>query len=436
MSQDAREPHSSNFAITLPLYESTVTENAHDAAKPPTTNRVANNSLLKADNDLAAVQAWLAQYLPNSNTFNSYRKEAERLLLWMQVQGIALLADLKQEHFLRYRYFLSQPQPAEQWLMPRGRRLSRQHPDWRPFAGPLSESSIHQSLTILNSLMQWLVMAQYLQANPLALLRHHRRQQNPAHQTIKRYIPTHLWQQILKTIGKLPINTPRQKAQYHRARWIFSLFYATGLRVSEVCEHSMGDFYAQYDPHGNMHWWLSVRGKGNKERSIPITTELMRELGNYRRQMGLCPTPQTKENTPLVLALDTALQLANKNQHSAISSIGADTSISERQTIALKPLTRASIHYLVKDICQRTADRLRGLGSQHENDALLLEQASPHWLRHTAGTHMVENNVDILHVRDTMGHSSLQTTNRYLHTAERERHAHTEQKHHIGWPTE
>src|SRR5699024_12194945 len=78
-----------------------------------------------------------------------------------------------------------------------------------------------------------------------------------------------------------------------------------------------------------------------------MTTELRRELGNYRRQMGLCPTPQTKENTPLVLALDTALQLANKNQHSAISSIGADTSISERQTIALKPLTRASIHYLV-----------------------------------------------------------------------------------------
>src|SRR5690625_6831647 len=112
-------------------------------------------------------------------------------------------------------------------MFPRGSRLSRQHSDWSPIAGPLTKSSIHQSLTILNSLMQWLVMAQYLQANPLALLRHHRRQQNPAHQTIKRYIPTHLWQQILKTIGKLPINTPQQKAKYHSARWNFSIFFFT-----------------------------------------------------------------------------------------------------------------------------------------------------------------------------------------------------------------
>ncbi|HLR29787.1 MAG TPA: tyrosine-type recombinase/integrase [Paenalcaligenes sp.] len=420
MTQD-HPPKSRSFGLTLPLYDVATIENERTKGNPLEIRSAPKDSLLSADNDLAAVRAWLAQYLSNTNTFNSYRKEVERLLLWMQKQGISCLADLKQEHFLLYRYFLANPQPAEQWLMPHGSRLARRNPEWRPFVGPLSESSIHQSLTILNSLMQWLVMAQYLQANPLALLRHSRRQQNPMHQAVKRYIPAHLWREVLITIDQLPMNTARQKAQYHRIRWIFSLFYATGLRVSEVCEHTMGDFYSQYDPDGQIRWWLYIKGKGNKERSIPITTELMAELGYYRKTLGLSPAPLPQEKIPLVLGLDAAVQLINPDNN-------------RHQRLEARPLTRASIHRLVKEICQYTADRLRMLGTQHENDARLLEQVSPHWLRHTAGTHMIEGKVDVLHVRDTLGHSSLQTTNRYLHTAERERHTHTEQKHHIGWP--
>lgn len=421
MSQN-HPPKSHSFELTFPLYDIATARSEYTAGNPLETHSTPKGSLLSADNDLAAVQAWLAQYLSNTNTFNSYRKEAERLLLWMQTQGVSSLANLKQEHFLLYRYFLADPQPAEQWLMPSGSRLARRNLKWRPFVGPLSASSIHQSLTILNSLMQWLVMAQYLQANPLALLRHHRRQKNSiAQQAVKRYIPAHLWREVLMTINQLPMDTARQKSQYHRIRWVFSLFYATGLRVSEVCEHTMGDFYSHYEPDGQIRWWLYIKGKGNKERSIPVTTELMSELGHYRKKLGLSPTPLPQEKIPLVLALNAASQLE-----------GSDNNRYQKLAEA-KPLTRASIHRLVKDVCQRTADRLRALGAHHENDARLLEQASPHWLRHTAGTHMVEGKVDILHVRDTLGHSSLQTTNRYLHTAERERHQHTEQKHHIGW---
>ena len=40
------------------------------------------STLLQADNDLDAIKAWLAQYISSPNTFNSYRKESERLLLW------------------------------------------------------------------------------------------------------------------------------------------------------------------------------------------------------------------------------------------------------------------------------------------------------------------------------------------------------------------
>src|SRR5699024_12245845 len=120
-------------------------------------------------------------------------------------------------------------------------------------------------------------MAQYLQANPLALLRHSRRQQNPMHQAVKRYIPAHLWREVLITIDQLAMNTARQKAQYHRIRWIFSLFYATGLRVSEVCERTLGDFYGQYDAEGEFRWWLYIIERGNQKRVNNITSELMDE---------------------------------------------------------------------------------------------------------------------------------------------------------------
>lgn len=430
-------PHDQNrndeFALTLPLYQVQTTQHPQNTAKDNTIYAPHTGALIHANNDLDAVRAWLAQYLPSPNTFNSYRKEAERLLLWMQYQGISCLAQLKQDDFLLYRNFLAAPHPAEQWIMPRGRRLSRRHPQWRPFAGPLSKSSIQQSLTILNSLMQWLVAARYLNANPLSLLRQPWGQQTSTQGTVKRYIPQHLWQQILITIDQLPRDTSRKKDEYHRFRWLFSLFYATGLRVSELCTHTMGDFRNDFDAAGRPQWWLYITGKGERQRTVPVTAELMRELAVYRMSLGLPSTPQPHEPYPLVMALnDGGIHPEAPPQH---ASLGATESPQNGVNPAqLRPLTRATIHRLVKTLCRRTADRLRQIGPEHESDAQLLTRVSPHWLRHTAGTHMVENDIDILHVRDTLGHRSLQTTNRYLHTAERERHRHTEQKHSIGWP--
>ena len=57
------------------------------------------------------------------------------------------------------------------WVMSAGRKLARNHPLWRPFAGPLAPSSIRQSLVVVNSLFSWLVEAGYLAGNPLALTR-------------------------------------------------------------------------------------------------------------------------------------------------------------------------------------------------------------------------------------------------------------------------
>jgi site-specific recombinase XerD len=96
-------------------------------------------------------------------------------------------------------------------------------------------------------------------------------------------------------------------------------------------------------------------------------------------------------------------------------------------------MTRGGIHEIFKDIFAKTADRLRQRGPEWEAAASHMEQASAHWMRHTAGSHMANNDVDLRHVRDNLGHESISTTNTYLHSSDDARHAETEAKHKIGW---
>ncbi|HTR11237.1 MAG TPA: tyrosine-type recombinase/integrase, partial [Paraburkholderia sp.] len=63
----------------------------------------------------------------------------------------------------------------------------------------------------------------------------------------------------------------------------------------------------------------------------------------------------------------------------------------------------------------------------------LLQKASAHWLRHSAGSHMADHQVDLRHVRDNFGHASLTTTSIYLHVDEDRRHQETDEKHRIDW---
>ncbi|AQV94006.1 integrase [Cupriavidus necator] len=75
----------------------------------------------------------------------------------------------------------------------------------------------------------------------------------------------------------------------------------------------------------------------------------------------------------------------------------------------------------------------RGRGPEWEAQAAVLASASAHWLRHTAGSHMTDQQVDLRFVRDNFGHSSLSTTSGYLHSEEDARHEATQERHRIGW---
>ncbi len=145
------------------------------------------------------------------------------------------------------------------------------------------------------------------------------------------------------------------------------------------------------------HSYYSSR-KGNKTRLVPATDELIAELARYRRAHGLTPTPQPGETRPLLLPV--------------IGSENRD-----------KGLSRGALHLILKEVFGLAAARLRARGPEWAAQADVLASASAHWLRHTAGSHMTDRQVDLRYVRDNFGRASISTTSAYLHSEEDVSHA-------------
>ena len=147
-----------------------------------------------------------------------------------------------------------------------------------------------------------------------------------------------------------------------------------------------------------------MEGKGAKVRTIPVTDELLAELKRYRVSLGLRPLPHPGDKTPAVLPLVRPSEF----------------------------LSRSTVYDLVKVVLAGAADRIRLQGPEHEAAALHLERASPHWLRHTAGSTLAKK-VGLVATRDTLGHANISTTNIYLHVEDEQRHDAVNEHHTIAW---
>ena len=366
-------------------------------------NRGKGHSQLDAKDDVSAVLAWLALYADSAATFSSYRKEAERLLLWCVSQRGRALSDLSHEDLLVYQHFLENPQPSERWVMAPGYKPARNTPEWRPFAGPLATASRRQAVSILNSLFNWLVEAGYLAGNPLALRR--RAKDRGRKKPLSRFLPEAHWAEVRAAIDAMPRSNDRELAHAARARWLFSLLYLGGVRVSEICNARMGDFHTIMGADGKQRWWLEVTGKGEKTRLIPVTDEFLAELRTYRAALGRRELPNPGDPLPIIFPL-----------------IGPPT-----------PMVRQALYEIVKDIVRMTAARVRSREPEHEAAAAHIESSSPHWMRHTAASHL-GSRVDVVTLRDNLGHSSIATSNLYVHTEDDKRHDKTNAAHRLNWP--
>ena len=147
-----------------------------------------------------------------------------------------------------------------------------------------------------------------------------------------------------------------------RNRAIIEILYSCGLRVSEVCNIKIGDLFLDDD-------LLRVMGKGSKERLVPIGGNakdyLKSYLHNYRYNF--------------VVKI--------KNNEIFLSKNG-------------KKLTRARINQVLKD-CSNLAN--------------IPKNISPHTLRHSFATHLLEGGADLRYVQLLLGHSDISTTEIYTH---------------------
>jgi len=336
------------------------------------------NSLIQANSDSEAVLAWLAEYAQRPATLRSYRKEAERFLLWLASRG-QTLASIKRGDVHDYRRFLAQPHPAAQWIGP---PLPRSHAQWRPFNGPLSEASIQHAFTILGGLYSYLNHAGHLAGNPFRLHKPPRERSQPA---LERFLERDAWAHVCDTLAQLPDDSPRAIAQRERALWVFSLLYLSGARRSEASQAVMGDIFEKRG-----RWWWRVNGKTGVA-DIPVSDALLAALQRYRQHLGLPALPTPGETTPLIgkLAGSQAMQ---------------------------QGISDKALYLIVKEVMQRAAERAEApLRST-------LQQASTHWLRHTAASHQLDAGLSLLMVSQNLRHRSIQTTRRYLHSEDDARH--------------
>jgi hypothetical protein len=101
------------------------------------TNRsFSSRSQIAAQTDVDAIRAWLARFVDTQATFDTYRKESKRLLLWSTVELRKPLSSLTHEDLLLYQRFLADPQLAQRWVMT-GRKVARSDP------GSVAISGLH-----------------------------------------------------------------------------------------------------------------------------------------------------------------------------------------------------------------------------------------------------------------------------------------------------
>jgi integrase/recombinase XerD len=167
----------------------------------------------------------------------------------------------------------------------------------------------------------------------------------------------------------LAASHPQAKATALRDSAILELLYAGGLRVSEVVSLATSDIALD---EGRVH----VRGKGDKERIVPLGRSAVLALQQYLR-----------EGRPHLERISSARRGRARQRH-------------DRAWMFLSlrgmPLTRQWIWRLVKTANHST---------------------SPHGLRHSCATHMVEHGADLRSVQMLLGHADISTTQVYTHLA-------------------
>lgn len=207
----------------------------------------------------------------------------------------------------------------------------------------LSSSSRYRHLVTLKVFFKFLKQEKIISFNPTLFL------QNPKiWQLIPEVLTVEEMNQLLNAPDSQTFIGARDKACLY-------LMYGSGLRVSEVCDLCIGDFYEDS---------VRVRGKGNKERIVPIAPQALQWIDHYLVKFR-----------------------TSKDGYLFLSSRG-------------KRINRITLWLRIKEYAKKLS---------------ISKNITPHTLRHSFATHLLENGADLRVIQELLGHATIATSDRYTH---------------------
>ena len=229
----------------------------------------------------------------------------------------------------------------------------------RMFLGRLSEqnysaATMARKIATLRSFHKWMEKVGYISTNPMLMIRTPRQTKR---------LPKAIDVEQVEKLLAAPDDTTLLGS---RDRAILETLYSTGIRVSELVGLNLGDI----DEAGQA---LIVRGKGRRERMVPLGTHALHALGRYMN------TLQTEQERLSIRTDAEAPMFINKHG------------------------TRLSTRSVRRKV------------SKYLAEAGLDPDISPHTLRHSFATHLLDNGADLRSVQELLGHQSLSTTQVYTH---------------------
>lgn len=214
-----------------------------------------------------------------------------------------------------------------------------------------SPSSSSRALSTLKSFHKFLVLEHYIKHNPTLSI---------STPKIDKKLPNVLSvEEVMMLLNSLNDDTPYNA----RNRAMIEVMYGTGLRVSELVNLKLNELHLTSK-------MISTTGKGSKERIVPINDYASKVLRDYIVKYRPELVKNGKDNNFIFLN--------NQGQ----------------------PLSRQSFFLILKRLAK---------------DAGIEKEISPHTLRHSFATHLLEAGTDLRYIQEMLGHENISTTQIYTH---------------------
>lgn len=219
-----------------------------------------------------------------------------------------------------------------------------------------SRASVARRISSMRAFGRWLVREGHIDADPAALI---------GAPKVEQKLPAHLdMNEVVNMIESPDATAPLGR----RDRAILELFYASGLRLSELVALDLEDV--------NLSARVArVQGKGGKERIVPFNNSTAKAIKAYLKDRAQVEAPAP----------------------------------AKRGAREIQPLF---LNYQGTRLSTRSVDRIV---RKYAREAATRLGVSPHALRHSFATHLLQQGADLRSIQELLGHSRLSTTQRYTH---------------------